>query len=418
MGSLPISFILTILAFSVAGSVIRKNEEVVSSRRTEHTGSTTHILQDQLNLNEKRTKRQITDEYKTWPNATMYYLIEPSISEDKEILAQVYHSMSYISARTCIKFVESSTSENRINIQRSKECYSAIGMSGGVDQPLGLTDSCAFAGGVVHEFMHALGIYHTQGRVDRDDFITLHGKIVGNAIGNMGIKERSYNAVPYEYGSTMHYSIESYEGTYMAPKDEAYSNTLGLRRVTFYDMVNVNKANSCKCSVELDCKNGGYTNPSNCSQCLCPDGFAGKFCDQSPPYSVQLTAALGWKGYRVKFGYDMDERTFLLYHVIISAPPDKTIQIKVVKTESLACHPGCNKNGVEIKYKGDPRITNPILCCPSDGTVFDSKQNPLPIVLYTRYFSSEITFHYRYVDVPLSKNNLTTNGYDDYQYYA
>lgn len=28
-----------------------------------------------------------------------------------------------------------------------------------------------------------------------------------------------------------------------------------------------------------DCRNGGYANPNDCTQCLCPDGFAAPFCD-------------------------------------------------------------------------------------------------------------------------------------------
>lgn len=28
----------------------------------------------------------------------------------------------------------------------------------------------------------------------------------------------------------------------------------------------------------LKCEHGGYPNPNNCSKCICPNGFSGKFC--------------------------------------------------------------------------------------------------------------------------------------------
>lgn len=41
-----------------------------------------------------------------------------------------------------------------------------------------------------------------------------------------------------------------------------------------------------KCaSSATQCKNGGFPNPSKCSQCICPWGFGGALCDQRPAAS-------------------------------------------------------------------------------------------------------------------------------------
>ena len=34
------------------------------------------------------------------------------------------------------------------------------------------------------------------------------------------------------------------------------------------------------CSVKLDCQNGGYTDPKDCSKCRCPPKWGGKLCNQ------------------------------------------------------------------------------------------------------------------------------------------
>ena len=39
------------------------------------------------------------------------------------------------------------------------------------------------------------------------------------------------------------------------------------------------------CSNQLSCQNGGYQDPKNCSQCLCPDQWVGTLCEVINPGS-------------------------------------------------------------------------------------------------------------------------------------
>ena len=42
-------------------------------------------------------------------------------------------------------------------------------------------------------------------------------------------------------------------------------------------------ADVCNKPTDQPCTNGGYQDPNRCSQCLCPDGFAGNFCQLLAP---------------------------------------------------------------------------------------------------------------------------------------
>ena len=52
-------------------------------------------------------------------------------------------------------------------------CYSMIGRQGGKQQ-ISLGQGCGYKGVAIHEMMHALGFYHEQSRLDRDNYITIN----------------------------------------------------------------------------------------------------------------------------------------------------------------------------------------------------------------------------------------------------
>ncbi|CAD6195322.1 unnamed protein product [Caenorhabditis auriculariae] len=50
-------------------------------------------------------------------------------------------------------------------------------------------------------------------------------------------------------------------------------------------------SSSCGCGYYCSktsnrCRHGGYPTPRDCSVCLCPDGFGGRFCNEPEPSSV------------------------------------------------------------------------------------------------------------------------------------
>ncbi|CAA98503.2 Zinc metalloproteinase nas-16 [Caenorhabditis elegans] len=334
-------------------------------------------------------------------------------------------AMNFISSQTCVTFEENCTISTRIKFVDSTFCASYVGMINSV-QEIYFPDWCMRFGSAVHELMHALGVLHTHARFDRDNFLNVNLNKDDEDDSNFEIVSPpfSINVVPYEYGSTLHYTADVSGTNSLLPKQMEYYRTLGNRRVTFYDMLTINTAYNCKCPSELLCANGGYTNPSNCLECICPLGYGGVLCDRVVACSVQLSADSYWKGSWISVGSSVlrDTTDPVKAFISINAPKDKIIEVKIVKIENFSCDSGCNNNGVEIKYMGDPRITNPIICCENQvdpsNKGYKAKLNPLLINIYTFLGKNKVTFHYRYVNERLSSYNKTTNGYDNYEYYA
>nr|Q21179.1 RecName: Full=Zinc metalloproteinase nas-18; AltName: Full=Nematode astacin 18; Flags: Precursor [Caenorhabditis elegans] len=321
-------------------------------------------------------------------SAKLLYCFDSSFSTEKREL--MLFSMNFISSQTCVTFEENCSIPNRVQLVNGKGCSSYIGMNN-IVQHLTFNDTCIDFGTAVHELMHALGVIHTHSRLDRDNFLNINlTNVSKEMMHNYAIFNQSTNVVPYEYGSTMHYYANI---STMFPKKSEYSATLGIGRVTFYDMVILNTAYNCKCPNELLCGNGGYTNPSKCSECICPLGYGGVLCDRPSLIGKDTGLPLEVK--------------------------DKIIEVKVVGIDNFFSYPTCLINGLEIKYMGDPRITNPIYCSADliNGKSFRSKLNPLLMNIHTLFGKNKVTFHYRYVTERLSGYNKTTNGYDNYEYY-
>ena len=75
-------------------------------------------------------------------------------------------------AKTLIRFKMHSNEKDGISIYSGSGCTSSLGRQGGI-QFLSLASVCNEMGTIMHEFMHALGVAHTQSRPDRDNYVTI-----------------------------------------------------------------------------------------------------------------------------------------------------------------------------------------------------------------------------------------------------
>ncbi|VDL63844.1 unnamed protein product [Nippostrongylus brasiliensis] len=101
-----------------------------------------------------------------------------------------------------------------------------------------------------HEFIHSLGSRHEHARYDRDDHITVDLTNVAWEMQDQfgkGGDLATVNYTPYEYGSVMHYSANTFtsKGYSLKPKIGRYLQTEGSRYTTFYDLKMLNIYYNC-----------------------------------------------------------------------------------------------------------------------------------------------------------------------------
>lgn len=88
------------------------------------------------------------------------------------IIGVLFQAIREIEAKTLIRFKMHSNEKDRISIYAGSGCSSSLGRQGGI-QFISLANNCYEMGTIMHEFMHALGVAHTQSRPDRDQYVTI-----------------------------------------------------------------------------------------------------------------------------------------------------------------------------------------------------------------------------------------------------
>lgn len=123
--------------------------------------------------------------------------------------------MNEVEKPTCIRFVERSDQEDYVQIfAEEMGCFAHVGRQGGA-QILNLdtkSGACMYKGGIIHEFLHALGFQHMQSSFDRDKFIRINEDNIVNPEINIPTNfniapesENSYYGTSYDFDSIMHY---------------------------------------------------------------------------------------------------------------------------------------------------------------------------------------------------------------------
>lgn len=188
---------------------------------------------------------------------------------------RVYHQ------RTCIRFVpKQAKHQDYIRMVRIPQCWSRVGRTGG-EQLLKLGDQCLDLATTLHELMHAVGFYHEQSRMDRDEYVRIYPQnIMQGQFGNF--KKYLTNTLnqPYDFNSIMHYRNNEFSKNGFNTI-EAKQNTrlvLGNNGFSKQDIVSINLMYNC----------GGYGNGLT-PRLPCKDGHA--VCAWS---NVQLCRTEQW----------------------------------------------------------------------------------------------------------------------------
>jgi len=141
-----------------------------------------------------------------WPNGVIPYSISANVSSQTRNF--ISRAMQHISARTAIRFVQRTYNHpNYININSNvNACYSNVGDLQQGAQTVNVVAGCGY-GGIIHELTHAIGLWHEQSRIDRNQYVRINWNNI-KASAKHNFNQHISDGVDvghYDYNSLMHY---------------------------------------------------------------------------------------------------------------------------------------------------------------------------------------------------------------------
>ena len=237
------------------------------------TESSSQHTNDDNRSHSRRRRAATAIRERLWPDGIIPYVIEGNFTGDQR--AMFNKAMRHWENHTCITFVKRTTQTDYIVFtHRSCGCCSYVGRKGDGSQAVSVGKNCDKFGVVVHELGHVVGFWHEHTRPDRDLYITVKYENImeGQQYNFEKLKPDAIDSLgePYDYGSIMHYSANTFSKNGYLPtietsKDKLTSKPRNIgQRVGLSegDIRQTNKLYKCKlCGRSLLESEGAFASP-------------------------------------------------------------------------------------------------------------------------------------------------------------
>lgn len=175
------------------------------------------IIKDQRNFGTVRsedgidikTRLAIDNDKNLWPNKEIFYF--NTFKNDPKMSKVIQEAINDIQSKTCLRFREITNEKQAQNYVYlysgpGKGCLSNVGMIGGRQETSLEQPSCNTKNVIVHELLHAAGLWHMHSRPDRDKYINVYlENVQPNLRYAFDIQKGRYDPNFFDYNSIMLY---------------------------------------------------------------------------------------------------------------------------------------------------------------------------------------------------------------------
>ncbi|NXV41199.1 MEP1A protein, partial [Uria aalge] len=198
----------------------------------------------------KNQRNALRNEAYRWKFPIPYILGDDLDLNAKGVILQAFEMFRL---KSCVDFKPYEGERTYIFFRKEIGCWSMVGdLQTG--QNLSIGAGCDYRAIVEHEILHALGFYHEQSRMDRDDYVTIWwDEIITDKEHNFLKYDDNFITdlnTPYDYESLMHYEPFSFNKNESIPtitaKIPAFNNIIGQRLdFSAIDLERLNRMYNC-----------------------------------------------------------------------------------------------------------------------------------------------------------------------------